>query len=234
MSESLVFQILETKTVETEISGQNLQVQGESTANNIKVIYRLIHKHKPINTLEVGLAFAASAVAFTVAMKEIHGGLEHTHHAIDPFQYAWMQNAGLNRLKKNNLETNFVFHHDFSENVLPGFLADKKKFDIIYIDGSHAYEHVFVDFFYTSRLLNRGGFLLFDDCSDKQVYKVIRFIIKNLSDYFEEVDVLQYTDASSIKKLIYPIAKKLGKVQLRIFRKITDDMERENVGFVNF
>lgn len=234
MSESFVFQILETKTVETDVPDQKLRVQGESTANNIRVIYRLVQKLKPTNTLEVGLAFAASAVAFTVAMKEVHGGLKYAHHAIDPFQYSWMQNAGINRLRKNNLDGNFIFHSDFSENVLPRLLSDKQKFDIIYIDGSHAYEHVFVDFFYTSRLLNRDGYLLFDDCSDKQVYKVIRFIVKNLSKYFEEVDVLQYIDPSPIKKLIYPIARKFGKVQLRVFKKITDDMERENLGFVNF
>jgi hypothetical protein len=39
---------------------------------------------------------------------------------------------------------------------------------------------VFIDFYYTARILDAGGIVLFDDSVDPHVHKTLRFIRKNL------------------------------------------------------
>lgn len=51
----------------------------------------------------------------------------------------------------------------FSNIILPRLLEDGERFDIIFIDGSHAYADVVIDSQYAWRLLKPGGALVWDD-----------------------------------------------------------------------
>ena len=51
----------------------------------------------------------------------------------------------------------------FSNLVLPRLLGEGERFDIIFIDGSHAYADVVIDSHYAWRLLKPGGTLIWDD-----------------------------------------------------------------------
>ena len=59
-------------------------------------------------------------------------------------------------------------------------IRDGLKFQLIYIDGSHRFEDVFCDFYFVRYLLAVGGYVMFDDSSDSEVAKVVRFVRKNL------------------------------------------------------
>jgi hypothetical protein len=50
-----------------------------------------------------------------------------------------------------------------SRRVLLELLAGEERFDFVYVDGSHLALDVLIDAAFTWRLLNVGGFLLFDD-----------------------------------------------------------------------
>ena len=51
-----------------------------------------------------------------------------------------------------------------------------EQFGLVYVDGSHIFEDVFVDAYFGSRLLAEQGIIAFDDCRDLHVLKVIKFI----------------------------------------------------------
>ena len=58
----------------------------------------------------------------------------------------------------NNIE--FNIHKGLSSSILPKL---ETTFDLIYIDGSHKSDDTFVDAYYSSKLLNTNGLLIFDD-----------------------------------------------------------------------
>jgi ubiquinone/menaquinone biosynthesis C-methylase UbiE len=69
-----------------------------------------------------------------------------------------------------NMVHNFKPHKDrvsvyrfFSEQILPGMLAEDRRFDLIYIDGDHNAKGVLQDIVMSWRLLKDGGILLMDD-----------------------------------------------------------------------
>ncbi len=51
----------------------------------------------------------------------------------------------------------------FSSFVLPRLLDQGEQFDVVFIDGSHAYADVVIDSMYGWRLLKGGGVLIWDD-----------------------------------------------------------------------
>jgi len=54
------------------------------------------------------------------------------------------------------------------------FLTNKKKFDVIFIDGLHLYEQVLADISNGFKFLNEGGFIVLHDCCPVDAYSAIR------------------------------------------------------------
>jgi hypothetical protein len=86
------------------------------------------------------------------------------------------------------------------------------------VDGSHIFENVFVDFFYSCRLLASNGLILFDDCTDKRARKVIHFIDKNYSSLMQRENLSAIVNKSIMRRA----ANALGFRQLVAYRKIGD------------
>lgn len=51
----------------------------------------------------------------------------------------------------------------FSHTILPRLLVDGERFDVVFVDGSHAYADVVIDSQFGWRLLKPGGVLIWDD-----------------------------------------------------------------------
>ena len=197
----------------------NKKVSGLSTINNLSVIRVILLKENCLNTLEIGLAFGASALTFLSTLKEIDNSSSN-HSAIDPFQKRDFANSAINRIKNAKLDQKFNFFDSPSYEVLPELLKNKKKYDLIYIDGSHRFEDIFVDFYYSSLILEMNGIILFDDCTRLDAYKVIKFIKTNYKRFFNEIEYKKYDKRP--KKLIKKIANKFGYKQLYGFQKIAE------------
>jgi len=136
-------------------------------------------------------------------------------------------------LEQTGLREYVTLIEEYSCLALPNLLKDKKQFDFIYVDGSHLFEDVIVDFFYSSRILSENGIILFDDSTDQHVRKVIQFIKKNMSKHFQQIDLSNY-GLNPEKKLRYSLAQRLGKTQATAFRKIGTGLRDWNARFVKF
>jgi predicted O-methyltransferase YrrM len=191
-----------------------------STHNNLTVLAHYFANLNPQHTLEIGLGFGASA-ALLLSLHQHAGGLDRRHHAIDPFQKDLWGNAALLHLKHTGLAANFTFHDQFSALVLPKMVENSEQFSLIYIDGSHIFEDVFVDFYFCHRLLAIGGVLAFDDSSCAHIAKVLAFIRSNMASDYVEHSPYSIT-APRVSWLKRIAARVLGRQQLTIFMKVAE------------
>lgn len=204
-----------------EIDGEQIKVKGFSNVNNLIFLKNIIYERNIRRTLEIGLAYGGSATIILHSLKKkLSKGFSHT--AIDPYQSSWIKNYGVKQIKKLGLSDYFKLIENFSEFALPQMLLKKDKFDLIYIDGSHQFDNVFLDAYYSFRILNKNGILIFDDAADKGVLKAINYLVKSNPTSLKKIDVRNYLKFSPLKNVIYPFASRIGKVQLQVFEKITE------------
>ncbi len=216
-------------------SGATRDVIGGSTINNLLTIQGIMDQIKPANTMEIGMAYGISTLLFALKHEELSGNPKNQHYSIDPFQISHWDSCGLMLLERERLTNYISYFESFSSIQLPKWVEQGLKFDLIYIDGSHLFEDVFIDYYYCSRLLNANGIMLFDDCRDPHVLKVIKFIKSNMSDFFEEIDLNEYVKREGSELIKYRVASKLNKIQLRGFVKKGDGDQRAwDAHFLNF
>jgi predicted O-methyltransferase YrrM len=222
-------EMIETgKTVDRE--GSTRTVTGASSVNNLLILRHLTLQQKPRHTLEIGLAYGASAATLLSCLNEAHAGDDWSHTAIDPFQDSDWKSAGVVKAHEVAEPKAFRFYEDFSKMRLPALLKEEKRFGLIYVDGSHLFEDVFIDFFFGAELLELGGLILFDDCTDQHVKKVIRFIKTNYRDFLEPLQLEGIIEKPRYKS----IANRLGFAQLKGFKKIGSPPRKWDAPFFSF
>ena len=146
-----------------------------STPNNLHVLRALMLEQKPARTLEVGLSFGGSALTIAASHRELGHQADRQHVAIDPFQHSVWDDSGLQNVEHAGLIGFIDFRPQLSAIALADLLGQGKNFDLIYIDGSHRFDDVFVDAYFAFRLLRKDGIVLFDDCSTDDVATVPEF-----------------------------------------------------------
>lgn len=209
--------------------GNIIPIRGMSTINNLQIIRGLILDSCPKKTLEIGLAFGGSALAILSTLQEVHSKKDFLHTAIDPYQSTAWKNSAITVITQEQLDKNFRFFEDYSSLVLPRLISEHEKFGLVYIDGSHLFEDVFVDFYFVVQLLEMNGFLIFDDCQNNHVRKVVQFIKKN---YFHILTIKLINFSS--KPLLNKIANKFGYKQLEVFCKVGKPPRNWKEKFKNF
>jgi predicted O-methyltransferase YrrM len=211
-------------------SGKALDISSLSTVHTLCTLQRLLEVVKPSRTLETGFSLGASTLLFA----SYHQTAKHepeTHVAIDPNQLEGADSAGLLALERAGL-SKFVSYRDaYSSRELPKLLEAGNTFGMIYIDGSHLFEDVFVDAYFGAQLLSPGGVMAFDDSANAHVAKVVRFLRTNMRDHLAEVDLLTYRDGHRLR---YRIARALNHVQLTAFRRIGRPVRAWNAKFHRF
>jgi len=143
--------------------------------NEGEALYHLVRKVRPTSTLEIGAAWGLSTLFLCQALAD--NNLGH-HIAIDPYQFNFKHMAIAN-IRRAGLDSRFTFFEESSHQVLPRLVAEKKSFEVIFIDGSHLFDAVFVDFFFADQLIPIGGYLIFDDLWMPAVRKALTFILAN-------------------------------------------------------
>lgn len=216
--------LLETRRV-TGKSGKVFEgLAALSTTNNLLALLGLMLANKPERTLEIGLSFGGSALVFASSHRDLGRPPARQHVALDPFQAQVWDDSGLQVAAAAGLGGYLDFRSAFSSLELPRLVAAKDAFGLIYVDGSHLVEDVFVDAYYAIRLLSPGGIVAFDDSSNPHVAKVLRFLRTSCRDGLEEQDLAPFrSDGNGLR---YRAARLMGKVQMTAFKRI-GPVERE-------
>jgi len=204
-----------------DASGNLHSAFGLSTVNNLIVLRNLQMELKAAATLEIGLSMGASALVLAQSHKDLGHSPAAQHVAIDPWQVAYLNSLGLHAFTRAGLHPYLDFIDKTSDLALPRLLEQGRRFGLIYVDGSHWFEDVFIDCHYSNHLLELGGVVLFDDSSDPNIAQVLRFIRRNMGYALTEIDLSAYR-ADLGKSLRYRIGRAADRVQLTAFRKIGD------------
>ena len=211
--------MLASRTARGESGRTFTNLGALSTVNNLTVLRNFMVRHNPESTLEVGLAFGGSCLAIASTHRERGHG---KHIAIDAYQpangpWGW-DNAGFRAIREAGLDAFVQVREELSSLALPQLLRENQRFGLIYVDGSHFFDDVFVDAYYALRLLSDDGVAMFDDSQTLHVRKVVSFIRSNWP-WVSEVDLSSYRPTN----WKYHLAKRLGRVQLTAFGRFGKD-----------
>jgi predicted O-methyltransferase YrrM len=171
-----------------------------STINNLITLRALMFELKPERTLEIGMAFGGSTLTFGQSHKDLGRGPSKQHTAIDPAQSKYWDDTGRLLLESVGLEGYVEVIEAYSSQAMPRLIEDGRRFELAYIDGSHQFEDVLIDFVFTHEMLEVGGVVLFDDSTDSHVAKVLRFLEKNYDEIYAPVSLTRFR-AGLITKL---------------------------------
>lgn len=206
-----------------------------SAFDNLVVLRNLCMARQPADTLEVGMASGASALAITSSHRDLGRSPAQQHVAVDPFQTTpeGYDQAGLRGLQRAGLDGYVQLCPARSCAALPQLVAEGRSVDLAYIDGSHLFEDVFIDFYYVNHLLSHGGILCFDDCNFPDVRKVVRFIQRNFDAGYEPFDLSPYRPDGG-KGVKYGVKRRIGRTKLRAFRKVGEARRPFRAPFTDF
>jgi predicted O-methyltransferase YrrM len=139
-------------------------------------LYGLVRYLRPNLSIEVGMANAVSSLFIAQGLVDNGCG---RHIAIDPFQYSDWAGAGMTALRRSGLDSIVQLIEKPSHQALLELEQQGIAAQFVFIDGSHLFDYVLMDFFYADRLLQVGGLIAFDDSDWAAVTQVIRYILAN-------------------------------------------------------
>jgi len=156
---------------------QNNRGYGEDAFHS--AWYLFIKKFRPQNLLEIGV-YRGQVISLwsLIGQKE---NIEMNIHGISPFSHAGdnvsKYVASVNYYK--DVINNFNYFSLTLPHLHKGYSTDEEmkqiiksqQWDLIYIDGSHAYEIAIQDFKLCSKNLNKGGVIVMDDSALYTNYK---------------------------------------------------------------
>lgn len=192
-----------------------------SSVNTLATLRGLADDLRPEASLEVGLALGASALALASSLADRGVRPAGQHLAIDPFQRAAFDDVGRLSVERAGLAPYVEVIEEPSALVLPRLVAAGRRFGIVYVDGSHLHENVFVDCYYAVQLLAPGGALVMDDAPHPHVAPVVRFLRRSWREALEPLDLWRYRAAGGGKlaRARYRLAGLIGKTQVVAFRR---------------
>src|SRR5262249_26968740 len=131
--------------------------------------------------LEIGCAYGFSTLYFLAALARNSAA---RHVAIDPWETGY-HGIGVTKVKEVGMEASFRFFEEPSAIALPRLISQGLRFDLIFIDGNHLFDYVFVDFSLSAFACADGGLIIFDDMWMPSIRKVVSFVRKNRTDFTE-------------------------------------------------
>ena len=158
----------------------------------------IINNDEKINILEIGSYEGQSTYFFIKYFQNLEincvdtwaGSDEHDKTSFSKVEEIFDKNVGYFDYK-NQVIKNKKNSKDF-------FRKNKKKFNIIYIDGSHFYKDVDRDALYAQKCLKKNGYIIFDDYlfnfyrnRNKNPITAINKFIKKFGKEFEVVSVFR-------------------------------------------
>ncbi|HEX6684541.1 MAG TPA: class I SAM-dependent methyltransferase [Candidatus Limnocylindrales bacterium] len=129
--------------------------------------------------VEIGLAYAGSALAIGEALLTVDPP-DPRHVIIDPFQESGFGNVGWDLLRSAGLDSIARLIIASSSIALPQMLADGLVADAAFVDGSHRFHEVFVDFYFLRKIVRPAGLIVIDDYWAPPVRTAVHYYEQNL------------------------------------------------------
>ncbi len=217
---SFTAQILEKNGFILE-NGDWYSLTSAISKNEALFIKEIISNSNPQSTLEIGCAEGVSSMVICSSISP------NAHHTIlDPNQYLEWKGMGIRNLKECGF-SNFDLIEDYSEFTLPTLLKSGKRFDFVFVDGWHTFDHVLMEFLYINRLLNVGGVVVFDDVALPPLNKLMRYI-SNYPNYVPIGSAGPFYESNSRKVLDY-FKRMISYIILPFGRKINNEFFDDTV-----
>ena len=141
------------------------------------VLRDLVLAERARTVIEIGLAYAGSALAIAEALAAGGPG-QGRHLIIDAYQNRFY-GSGWSAIVEAGITGLCRLFEERSQIVLPRLLSDGFLADAAFVDGSHVFHNVFVDLFYLSELVRPSGLVILDDCSYPSVAAAVRYFQVN-------------------------------------------------------
>jgi predicted O-methyltransferase YrrM len=184
-----------------------------------RALYLAVTAYKPTFVLEVGMAIGTSSLAILAGLRRLdqRGRLV----SIDPCQTKDFAAQGITNVRRAGFQDLHELVEEYDYLALPKLLAERRRFDLIYIDGRHTFDHVQLDVFYCDKLLRQGGIMAFNDCGWRAVHKVLRFLLTHRR--YKELNVGLTPDFNA-RNLLFKAVKSIeGRNNAdRYFQKVED------------
>lgn len=129
--------------------------------------------------VEVGLAYGSSALAIGEALLTADPA-NARHVIIDPFQAEGWANVGWDLLCEAGLDSIATLHLEWSSIALPRMLTDGFAADAAFVDGSHRFHEIVVDFYFLRKIVRPGGLIIVDDHWAPSVRTATNYYEQNL------------------------------------------------------
>lgn len=217
MIDEIIKQIFKDNRVKDSIGNEfNFTLTSVSKTEG-DFIYKIISSNKQIkNTLEIGCAYGISSLFIC---KGLEGREDSFHTIIDPHQKTNWHNIGIENLKRSGINF-FSLIEKPSEIALPELLIKNMKYDFIFIDGWHTFDHTLLDLFYSNRLLNIGGVIVIHDCDSTPVAKAVNYF----SNYPSYEIIGRSKPKKSVKRFLANIIRAIpNEIAKKIFPNILYD-----------
>jgi predicted O-methyltransferase YrrM len=145
-----------------------------------------VQREGAAHTLEIGFGYGVSTLFLCEGLLA-NGDAGARHVVLDPNQSARFADCGLQLISEAGLAELVEFHPEASEIALPRFLAERRHFDLAFVDGNHRFDGVFIDLVYLGRLVRGHGILFIDDYQLPAVARATSFCTTNLGWTIEDV-----------------------------------------------
>jgi len=181
-----------------------------------ELLYRQVAATRATQAVEVGMAFGISTMCLCDALSRNTSpetGQRPHLVVVDPFQNGniW-QGVGLAQIRSASFDDVVQFYERPSQVVLPELAAKEYRIQFAFIDGSHMFDEVLIDFFYLDQMLEIGGVIVFDDVGLQPVNAVVRFVLANRNyELVEVLELLRTGVGNRRKRLEKRFLRRLGR-----------------------
>jgi len=185
----------------------NINIYESGFVSLLIKYYILKYKKKEkLNILEIGLAYGTSSII--IINQILQYPFSKSFDILDPYQEKDWNNYGIKHIKQflGNKKLDYHLYNEDSTIIMPKL---RKKYDIIFIDGSHFENIVIQDLENSDKKIKINGFIILDDVKHDGVKKALLLFFNNNNKYIKihmnrnENDIIAdkiIYDNNSIKK----------------------------------
>jgi predicted O-methyltransferase YrrM len=171
----------ETEVIRKALAADSRKGWPYCPADEGDLLYLLAKAAAGQGALEVGFATGSTAAYMLLGL----GSDRLTSIDYDQNEY---EREGEKLVRSLGFASRHRLIEENSIRVLPELDASGARFGLVFLDGWKTFDHMWVDTFYCARMLNPGGFVVFDDARMPAVRKCASL----LRQYYEFADVDAY------------------------------------------